>query len=31
MIVERMKEKKKILVVDVVVLDCIKNHDIVMI
>lgn len=30
MIVERMKEKK-ILVVDVVVLDCIKNHDIVMI
>lgn len=28
---ERMKEKKKILVVDVVVLDCIKNHDIVMI
>lgn len=30
MIVERMKEKK-ILVVDAVVLDCIKNHDIVMI
>lgn len=30
MIVERMKEKK-ILVVDVVVLDCLKNHDIVMI
>lgn len=30
MIVERMKEKK-IRVVDVVVLDCIKNHDTVMI
>lgn len=31
MIVERMKGKKKLLVVDVVVLDCIKSHDIVMI